>query len=52
MENEQEGGFIGTLLASLAGALLPGLLGGKGLLRAGEKRSLWAISISWKIKNK
>ncbi len=40
MENEQEGGFIGTLLASLAGALLPGLLGGKGLLRAGEKKSL------------
>ncbi len=39
MENEQEGGFIGTLLASLAGALLPGLLGGKGLLRAGEKKA-------------
>lgn len=38
--NRQEGGFIGTLLASLAGALLPGLLGGKGLLRAGEKKKL------------
>ena len=41
----QSGGFIGTLIASLAGALLPSLLGngvkqvaeGKGLYRAGTK---------------
>jgi hypothetical protein len=33
---QQNGGFIGTLLASLAGALLPSLLGGKGLKRAGH----------------
>ena len=33
---EQKGGFLGTLLASLAGSLLPALLGGKGLRRAGE----------------
>ena len=32
----QEGGFIGALLATLAGSLLPGLLGGKGLQRAGK----------------
>jgi hypothetical protein len=38
--SEQKGGFIGTLLASLAGILLPSLLGGKGLSRAGEKKSL------------
>lgn len=37
--SEQNGGFIGTLIASLAGALLPSLLGGKGLTRAGEKKS-------------
>lgn len=48
--SEQKGGFIGTLLASLAGMLLPSLFGGKGkgltragegkgLLRAGEKKS-------------
>ena len=36
---EQKGGFIGTLIASLAGALLPSLLGGKGLTRAGEKKA-------------
>ena len=34
---EMEGGFIGTLLAGLAGSLLPSLLGGKGLYRAGVK---------------
>jgi hypothetical protein len=33
--SRQEGGFIGTLLASLAGPLLANLLGGKGLERAG-----------------
>ena len=33
----QSGGFIGTLIASLAGSLLPSLLGGKGLYRAGTK---------------
>ena len=37
--SEQKGGFIGTLIASLAGALLPSLLGGKGLVRAGEKKT-------------
>lgn len=36
--SEQRGGFIGTLIASLAGALLPSLLGGKGLSRAGQKK--------------
>ena len=36
--SEQKGGFIGTLIASLAGALLPSLLGGEGLTRAGEKK--------------
>ena len=36
---KQEGGFIGTLIASLAGSLLPALLGGKGLRRAGSKKS-------------
>ena len=34
---KQRGGFIGTLLAGLAGSLLPNLLGGKGLKRAGGK---------------
>ena len=33
---EMKGGFIGTLLASLAGSLLPGLLTGNGLRRAGK----------------
>ena len=37
---EQKGGFIGALLASLAGALLPSLLGGKGLTRAGHGEGL------------
>ena len=31
------GGFIGTLLAGLAGSLLPSLLGGKGLVLPGSK---------------
>ena len=35
--DKMEGGFIGTLLAGLAGSLLPSLLGGKGLYRAGVK---------------
>ena len=35
---EQKGGFLGTLVASLAGSLLPSLLGGKGLYRAGDKK--------------
>ena len=33
---KQRGGFIGTLLAGLAGSLLPALLGGKGIKRAGK----------------
>ena len=33
---EQKGGFIGTLLAGLAGPLLAGLFGGKGIKRAGK----------------
>ena len=36
-EMKMEGGFIVTLLAGLAGNLLPSLLGGKGLYRAGVK---------------
>ena len=31
----QKGGFIGTLLAGLAGSILPSLLGGNGLKRVG-----------------
>ena len=34
-EMKRKDGFIGTLLAGLAGNLLPSLLGGKGLYRAG-----------------
>ena len=34
---KQEGGFIGALLATLA-TVLPSLLGGKGLVRAGKKK--------------
>ena len=34
----KQGGFIGTLLAGLAGSLLPSLLGGKGLVLPGTKR--------------
>ena len=33
----KQGGFIGTLLAGLAGSLLPSLLGGKGLVLPGSK---------------
>ena len=33
----KQGGFIGTLLAGLAGSLLPSLLGGKGLALPGTK---------------
>ena len=33
---EMKGGWVGTLLASLAGTLLPGLLSGSGLRRAGN----------------
>ena len=33
----KQGGFIGTLLAGLAGSLLPSLLGGKGLVLPGTK---------------
>ena len=36
LSTTQSGGFIGTLIASLAGSLLPSLLG-KGLYRAGTK---------------
>ena len=36
-EISKQGGFIGTLLAGLAGSLLPGLLGGKGLVLPGSK---------------
>ena len=34
--DQQDGGFIGTLLASLAGPLLGSLLGGNGITRAGK----------------
>ena len=37
--NQQDGGFIGTLLASLAGPLLSSLLGGNGITRAGRGNS-------------
>ena len=33
----KQSGFIGTLLAGLAGSLLPSLLGGKGLVLPGSK---------------
>ena len=32
LQISKQGGFIGTLLAGLAGSLLPSLLGGKGLV--------------------
>ena len=38
--DKQDGGFIGTLLATLASILLPSLLGGKGLVRAGHGKGL------------
>ena len=37
LQISKQGGFIGTLLAGLAGSLLPSLLGGKGLLLPGSK---------------
>jgi hypothetical protein len=37
---QQDGGFIGTLLASLAGPLLSALLGGNGITRAGTSNYL------------
>jgi len=38
--DKQDGGFIGTLIATLASILLPSLLGGKGLVRAGHGKGL------------
>ena len=38
LQISKQGGFIGTLLAGLAGSLLPSLLGGKGLVLPGSKR--------------
>ena len=37
LQISKQGGFIGTLLAGLAGSLLPSLLGGKGLVLSGSK---------------
>ena len=37
LQISKHGGFIGTLLAGLAGSLLPSLLGGKGLVLPGLK---------------
>ena len=37
LQISKQGGFIGTLLAGLAGSLLPILLGGKGLVLPGSK---------------
>ena len=37
LQISKQGGFIGTLLAGLAGTLLPSLLGGKGLVLPGSK---------------
>ena len=37
LQTSKQGGFIGTLLAGLAGSLLPSLLGGKGLVLPGSK---------------
>ena len=37
LQISKQGGFIGTLLAGLAGSLLPSLLGGKGLVLPGLK---------------
>ena len=36
LQISKQGGFIGTLLAGLAGSLLPSLLGGKGLVLPGS----------------
>ena len=37
LQISKQGGFIGTLLAGLAGSLLPSLLGGKGIVLPGSK---------------
>ena len=37
LQISKQGGFIGTLLAGLAGSLLPSLFGGKGLVLPGSK---------------
>ena len=37
LQISKQGGFIGTILAGLAGSLLPSLLGGKGLVLPGSK---------------
>ena len=37
LQISKQGGFLGTLLAGLAGSLLPSLLGGKGLVLPGTK---------------
>ena len=37
LQISKQGGFVGTLLAGLAGSLLPSLLGGKGLVLPGSK---------------
>ena len=37
LQISKQGGFIGTLLAGLAGSLLPSLLGGKGFVLPGSK---------------
>ena len=37
LQISKQGGFIGTLLAGLAGSLRPSLLGGKGLVLPGSK---------------
>ena len=37
LQISKQGGFIGALLAGLAGSLLPSLLGGKGLVLPGSK---------------
>ena len=37
LQISKQGGFIGTLLAGLAGSLQPSLLGGKGLVLPGSK---------------
>ena len=39
LQISKNGGFIGTLLAGLAGSLLHSLLGGKGLVLPGSKEN-------------
>ena len=38
LQISKQDGFLGTILAGLAGSLLPALLGGKGLVLPGTKR--------------